>query len=432
MFLIYYILTCAFFMIVFNYIEKNFHSFSRSSPWYDKLAYFFVLILMLVYTVCSTILVPALFEVGWVGGFVIGYVIVAPLIMGMIGFIENGKEKNFNKWWVGLSIVSAIFGCIFFYTKSDSSDDNEVVRVNNVDVEEIKESIDSIFVSENIDANGVETKISYYVIDDKNTLEADIGYETVKETLELEVNSYGPGDYRVRDSRITQSLMNSANFIINRFFSEVLEAGEEIDVELFGHTDKIPFENGATYDGDLGSFPKYQQDYIINVDEYYYNDERIEITLVKGNDLNNQILGFLRAFAMFDDDLKFNRYLREKKRNTTYRFHSINNQDDSGGKHRKVGVKFKIFNVDSHLITPKPVVVDVIDCNNIVYLFLVLFGLIVVLVRHFATKLFSYREQNYKKEVSYYRTRLIFTIVCLIILFFVLYWLCPDLLDKII
>jgi len=225
------------------------------------------------------------------------------------------------------------------------------------------------------------------------------------------------------------TLLATVNNTINSFLNKVLDEGEQIQVRLYGFTDGLGFKPNSLYSGFEGSFPKSRSEYDFEIQNYFNNGEQIEIQLDKGDNMTNSILGFLRAFNMYDENLKFNLKLKKKLRKTHYVFHSVSTALERGGNYRKVGVGIQVYNIEGGSVIPLPVE-PANTCDNILYVLVLLFSVCGSLLIHYARKLTEYKEDKSDSEKRYYYFRLVWAFVICIVLFFIMYLICPDFLSR--
>jgi hypothetical protein len=277
-----------------------------------------------------------------------------------------------------------------------------------------------------------EFKLTNVIDNEKRILEAEYsytttyGFETTNEVLQTEVTDYLPGKYHIRDSPAAFAILQMVDRTINRFLRENLEQGEEIQIELHGFTDSLKFDpnNPTIYDGREGDFPKDATTTERKIDDYTLNGNRIEINLKKGDAINNETLGFLRAYCMkveYIDDIVL---LRNLKKKSQYTYHATTSSTNSGEKYRKVKIKISIVNPQT--LPPAPIPEESRDCTFLSKLILFFLGLVLG-----SYALFHYKRIHEKKDENKpYEPDLIKFIVAIIlgiILLWLAWWLCPEL-----
>ena len=233
------------------------------------------------------------------------------------------------------------------------------------------------------------------IIDYKRIVSSEFGYTAPDN--EFELSNYQPGDYHYYDSESTIGLLLSVDRAINRYLQENLKNSQEIQLELHGFADAIPYDpqKPTYYSGLEGSFPKRAEETPNGqkIDHFTLNNVITPIQLKEGDVMTNEILAFLRAYSLYIDYLITVPEIRsvERKTRVVYYATTFSKNSEKGGEYRKVKVKIDVINPTNFPPPPERPLND--GCNRIWQL---ICGLLAVLIGSFA--FFHYKRYHEKRD----------------------------------
>jgi len=309
-------------------------------------------------------------------------------------------------------------------TAEERKIENQINKKVKEEEAKILKKVDSYFDSlENqniITDNTFQPEFSYQnvVENEQRILRSEFSYNTFDEELQTEVTDYAPGKFRLVDSPIAQSLLHSTDRIIQDFFKENFEKGEEIQLELHGFADAQKFDmlDPKYYDGDEKDFPKSAKESLTGqkIHSYILNGIMTPINLKEGDKLTNENLAFLRAYCLYDEYLSHVEQIRETSSKTRVTFHAttFKNQNEIGGKYRKVKIKINIINPSN--LPPPPVVTDTgteTKCSDLMKVVLCIMGFLIGTYAYF-----HYERYNKKRDEGKPKNRELFMFGFFIIL----------------
>jgi len=324
-----------------------------------------------------------------------------------------------------LGILSVVFLNIIPINEREIISEEEAIILDG----KINNEIDQLLSSQNISTDFVDANISTVSLDGERIV--DIEYKATTEgrykEFYKELTSYKPGQYKIVDSEITKILLEIVVETIDSFLISMLEKGEVINVYLYGYTDKKKYSEKEPkyYNGNKGSFPKIPEidEYPIEVSRYNFGDDIVDLKLKEGKKLNNEILGFLRSFCMYDERLKEHPILREVSRKTLYQFHSIPNNLEEGEKIRRTGVRIQI------IPTLRKPPSNPNGCHWFFRALFILAGLIFPFFMYQVYKISDYKDKDQEQKNRQHTKYAIISLALSCLLLGVSCWFCPELID---
>lgn len=271
---------------------------------------------------------------------------------------KSDLRNDFNQRFILPSILVSMFICIFFFFLNDNFETNFSVwlmppneaslhinlalyeadlskRINN-DFEELKKQ-------RKIDPNA-EPIVKFRVTENKSlwlrneiNLEGTFTYNYEK-PLNISIKNYAEGEYLLENSSISKIIVNAFDFSIQHYLSRYLEEGRNVNINILGTADAIPFSEERK--------TKYIDAFGLEINKQVINEatnKKEDIHIVSGTELNNNTLAFLRCYGVEQYIKKYISKLNLS--NTKYINRIYYDQNNIGGKFRKSEIKIEIFDI---------------------------------------------------------------------------------------
>ncbi len=246
--------------------------------------------------------------------------------------------------------ISIFFGVDFESSSKNMISESEILIYNSIakDKNNIEKDIQQLFVDLK-QSNRLVAEIEP-VIDIRlriNTnwlliremeLVGDFSYN-YEDVLIDSIKHYKPGRYRLKDSDISLAIVQSFEMSVYNYFQSYFEAGTNVEIQLFGAADAIPFlERSKTiYKGEYGD--------VLNYIGYSETENKYEdIIIQKSDKLTNSSLALLRSLG-----IKY--YIEQsisilENTNLNYSYSIFVEPKNKGAEYRKVRVKIIISDID--------------------------------------------------------------------------------------
>lgn len=221
------------------------------------------------------------------------------------------------------------------------SDDNFVPldlvlqsEMEEMKLQEIKEKVVSLAKKKNTISDHTKIKVNAKVQTDYDAngkkilnYKIDFGYEVLKQYSSSE--DFAPGKYKAEDSGAASSMLSIIKTAFENEFSQYVQQGKKLQVDITGMADALPINGKIAYDGCYGD--------LVN-EPVYKNGELGTVTVTKsGGVTENEQLAYLRAVGV-------KKYIGENitalnGMNISYR-HYVEITSGKGGEYRRINVSF--------------------------------------------------------------------------------------------